>query len=182
MTWSRLKLPYKRVFKTGSVVIVSWLVLVVAPSCNRENSLTYEIGSEPIGPPTAEEHMVSTGSNAPDTFIVTAYLAIDEYENRFHGITFSGVPARPFHTVAVDPSVVPLGAWLYIEGLGWWRAEDTGNMIKGNRLDICLPTRDEAKRWGKRKRRVWCLLPDTPSDEVDTENAAIDSDSSSITI
>jgi len=182
MTWSGLKLPHKRLFKTGSVVIVSWLVLVVAPSCNRENSLTYEISSELIGPPTAKEHMVSIGSNPPDTFIVTAYLAIDEYEKRFHGITFSGVPAKPFHTVAVDPSVVPLGAWLYIEGLGWWKAEDTGNLIKGNRLDICLPTRDEAKRWGKRKRRVWCLIPNTPGKDIETENAAIIADSSSTTI
>ncbi len=91
--------------------------------------------------------------------MVTAYLAIDEYENRFHGITFSGVPAIPFHTVAVDPKVVPLGSQLFIEGLGWWKAEDTGNMIKGNRLDICLPTRDEAVEWGKRKRQVWFKPP-----------------------
>jgi len=177
MTWLRLKLPYKRLFETGSVVIASWLFLVVAPNCDRENSLTYETSNEPVGPPTAEEHLASEGSNPPDTFIVTAYLAIDEYENRFHGITFSGVPAKPFHTVAVDPLVVPLGAWLYIEGLGWWKAEDTGNLIKGNRLDICLPTRDEAKRWGKRKKLVWCLMPDTPGSDTEMENVAIDSDS-----
>jgi 3D (Asp-Asp-Asp) domain-containing protein len=182
MTWSKLKSPYRCLFRAGSVLIVFWLILVVAPSCNRENSLTYEVSGELVGPPTAEEHMAITGSNPPDTFIVTAYLAIDEYEKRFHGITFSGVPAKPFHTVAVDPSVVPMGTWVYIEGLGWWRAEDTGNMIKGNHLDICLPTRDEARRWGKRKRRVWCLIPDTPDEGPNTDNAAVNGDSSSTAI
>ena len=182
MTWSKLKNSDRRVFRTVSVVIVAWLVIVVAPSCNKNNSMTYDISVDPIGPPTAEEHMVKMGANPPDTFIVTAYLAIDEYENRLHGITASGTPAKPYHTVAVDPSVIPIGAWLYIEGLGWWKAEDTGNLIRGNRLDICLPTRDETERWGVRKRRAWCLLPDTPTLGANAENVAIDSDTSSTSI
>jgi len=182
MTWSKLKNSDRRVFRTVSVVIVAWLVIVVAPSCNEGNSMTYDISDQPIGPPTAEEHLVKMGSNSPDTFIVTAYLAIDEYENRFHGITFSGTPAKPYHTVAVDPSVIPLGAWLYIEGLGWWKAEDTGNLIRGNRLDICLPTRSETQRWGVRKRRVWCLLPNTPAIDINSENVSIESDSTGTAI
>ena len=109
--------------------------------------------------PGISEYLEQQGYTQTNNFIVTAYLAIDEYENRFHGITFSGVPAIPFHTVAVDPKVVPLGSQLFIEGLGWWKAEDTGNMIKGNRLDICLPTRDEAVEWGKRNRQVWFKPP-----------------------
>jgi 3D (Asp-Asp-Asp) domain-containing protein len=118
------------------------------------------------------------GYSTIDTFIVTAYLAIDEYENRFHGITYSGVPAKANHTVAVDPRVVPLGAWLYIEDLGWYRAEDTGNMIIGKRLDICVETRDEAMQWGKRKRQVWFLSPEqfakiNESDDMAEKSVAI---------
>lgn len=89
------------------------------------------------------------------TFEVTAYLAIDPYENRYHGITFSGVPAKPYHTVAVDIKVIAIGTWLYIDGLGWRRAEDTGNMIIGKCLDVCVATRTEAMLFGRQPRKVW---------------------------
>jgi len=56
--------------------------------------------------------------------------------------------------------VIPLGSMVFIEGLGWWRAEDTGNMIKGKILDICVETRDEARNWGRQRRKVWVLTPD----------------------
>lgn len=112
-----------------------------------------------IGPPTLVEYMDRIGYLPADTFVVTAYLPIDEFEGRYHGITYSGAPAVPYHTLAVDPQVLPLGIRLYIEGLGWWTTEDTGNLIKGNRLDICVNTREEAMLWGLRERRVW--LPET---------------------
>jgi 3D (Asp-Asp-Asp) domain-containing protein len=129
--------------------------------------------SHSYGPPTLTEYMLQKGHAAPDTFVVTAYLPIDELENRFHGITFSGVPAKPYHTLAVDPEVIPLGAWVYIEDLGWWKAEDTGNLIKGKRLDICVPSRDEAVIWGKQSRQVWILDTGDDEHELDPENMAL---------
>ncbi len=113
-----------------------------------------------VGPAPVDQHLAETGASDPDTFVITAYLAIDEYENRFHGITYSGVPAKANHTLAVDPKVIPLGSMVFIEGLGWWRAEDTGNMIKGKILDICVETRTQARNWGRQKRKVWILTPE----------------------
>ncbi len=52
------------------------------------------------------------------------------------GKTKMMTPARPNWTVAVDPRVVKLGSMLYIVGRGWYRAEDIGGAIKGNRVDI----------------------------------------------
>lgn len=135
------------------------LALAVLLSFNDNTEPKYSENTEPYGVPTIVEYMNQLGYTMPETYIVTAYLAIDEYENRFHGITFSGAPAKPYHTVAVDPKIIPIGTWLYIEGLGWWKAEDTGNMIIGNRLDICVHTRPEAMQWGKQNRQVWVLPP-----------------------
>ena len=47
------------------------------------------------------------------------------------------------YTVAVDPSVIPLGTSLFINGK-YYLAEDTGGSIKGNRIDICVDSHEEA--------------------------------------
>lgn len=59
------------------------------------------------------------------------------------GLTASGAKTEVGTTIAVDPSVIPLGSVLYIEGIGVRVAQDTGGAIKGNKIDILLPTHDE---------------------------------------
>jgi len=39
--------------------------------------------------------------------------------------------------------VIPLGSKLIINGVEY-SAEDTGSRIKGNKLDVCVPTHKEA--------------------------------------
>ena len=57
--------------------------------------------------------------------------------------------------VAVDPRVVPLGARLYIAGVGVRTAADTGRAIKGSRLDIWMPTSRECRQFGRRPLAVY---------------------------
>lgn len=59
--------------------------------------------------------------------------------------------------IAVDPSVIPLGTELYVEGYGYCTAEDTGGKIKGNRIDIFLDTEAECVDWGVRTVTVYIL-------------------------
>ena len=59
--------------------------------------------------------------------------------------------------VAVDPSVIPLGTHLYIEGYGYAVAGDTGGSIQGRRVDLCYNTYDEAIRFGRQSVRVFIL-------------------------
>ncbi|GFN21730.1 ubiquitin-like domain-containing protein [Thermanaeromonas sp. C210] len=60
-------------------------------------------------------------------------------------------------TVAVDPSVIPLGSRLYIEGYGYGRAEDVGSSIKGDRIDVFLDSEEATRRWGVRRVKVYVL-------------------------
>ena len=64
-----------------------------------------------------------------------------------YGITYSGLPALK-GTVAVDPSIIPLGSVLEIPGYGYAIALDTGSAIKGNRIDVYFDDVNEAKMWG----------------------------------
>ena len=62
-----------------------------------------------------------------------------------YGLTATGTVATPNRTVAVDPSVIPLGSEIDIDGVTYI-AEDTG--VKGNCIDIYVSSHDEAKCLG----------------------------------
>lgn len=59
--------------------------------------------------------------------------------------------------VAVDPDVIPLGTRVHVEGYGEAIAGDTGGAIKGNRIDVHVPTKDEAFDWGRKQVDVTIL-------------------------
>jgi 3D (Asp-Asp-Asp) domain-containing protein len=65
------------------------------------------------------------------------------------GGTASGLPAG-VGTVAVDPSVIPLGTTLTIPGYGRGVAADTGGAIRGAVIDLWFPTAEQARAWGRR--------------------------------
>lgn len=66
---------------------------------------------------------------------------------KYHSTRSRTKPAK-FRTIAVDPAVIPLGSLVYIEGLGFFIAEDVGGDIKGKRIDIFMDTEQEALDFG----------------------------------
>lgn len=76
-------------------------------------------------------------------------LVVKAYAYTGGGRTAMGTKAR-VGEIAVDPSVIPLGTNVYIEGVGPRRAEDTGGNIKGNTIDIYMNTQAECLNWGMR--------------------------------
>lgn len=58
---------------------------------------------------------------------------------------------------AVDPSVIPLGTRLYIEGYGYAIADDIGGSIKGNKIDLAFENRGDALQFGVQKVTVYIL-------------------------
>lgn len=73
------------------------------------------------------------------------------------GVTSTGVDlnANPnAKVIAVDPNVIPLGSEVYVEGYGYATAADIGGAIKGDRIDIHVPTKAEAYDWGRRSVNV----------------------------
>jgi len=69
------------------------------------------------------------------------------------GRTATGRRAE-YGIAAVDPRIIPLGTALYVDRYGFAIAADTGRAIKGNRIDLCFPTHQEAMRFGRRWVRV----------------------------
>jgi 3D (Asp-Asp-Asp) domain-containing protein len=81
-----------------------------------------------------------------------------------YGITRSGTRVQEGRTIAVDPRVIPLGWWVYIEGIGLRRAEDTGSAIKGKKIDVYYDSENYADRFGlKRGFTVYVIGPVKPT-------------------
>jgi 3D (Asp-Asp-Asp) domain-containing protein len=74
------------------------------------------------------------------------------------GITASGAPVGS-NVVATDPRVIPLGTTIWIDGIGERTALDTGGAIKGNRLDVWMPTYSQCAEWGRQTRAVNLVTP-----------------------
>lgn len=74
------------------------------------------------------------------------------------GITATGTNVSAGRTIAVDPTIIPYGSEVYIEGYGWRIAEDCGGAIIGKHIDIAVGTHDEALSMGTTSGGVWILV------------------------
>ncbi|MEK4355493.1 ubiquitin-like domain-containing protein [Paenibacillus sp. FSL M7-1455] len=77
--------------------------------------------------------------------------------------TATGTRVTEGRTIAVDPNVIPLGWWVYIEGIGFRRAEDTGGAIKGNKIDLYYDSVKRANNFGRKSgMKVYVIGPVKP--------------------
>lgn len=90
----------------------------------------------------------------------TAYWYLDPVDASGTGLAYDGRPAIPYKTVAVDPSVIPIGSNVYVPDIGWCYAHDTGSAIKGARLDVAMDSRESAYKWGRRNVLVKVYPPE----------------------
>ncbi|MEH7808784.1 LysM peptidoglycan-binding domain-containing protein, partial [Bacillus safensis] len=96
----------------------------------------------------AESSSASQSVQKEMTVTATAYTAND---GGISGITATGVNLNKnpnAKVIAVDPNVIPLGSKVYVEGYGEAIAADTGGAIKGNKIDVHVPSKSQAKNWG----------------------------------
>lgn len=80
--------------------------------------------------------------------------------NGCSGITSSGINLKKnpdVKVIAVDPSIIPIGTKVHVEGYGYAIAGDTGGAIKGNKIDVFFPTKNEAYKWGRKNVTVKIL-------------------------
>ncbi len=88
-------------------------------------------------------------------FKVTGYSDEDPTVDG-RGITRSGQRTR-WGVAAVDPSIIPLGASIGIEGMGAFEAADTGGGVRGKHIDLWFPSRAQALGHGVQWAEVWRL-------------------------
>ncbi|WP_201716449.1 G5 and 3D domain-containing protein [Rossellomorea arthrocnemi] len=125
------------------IVNVGTKVLVAQVSRGRSSSSS-QASASPSG---GHEFYVSS----------TAYTASC---NGCSGHTATGINLKSnphVKVIAVDPSVIPLGSKVYVEGYGYAVAADTGGAIKGNKIDVFFSSKSDAYRWGRKTIKVKIL-------------------------
>ncbi|MDR2192817.1 MAG: hypothetical protein LBO62_08085 [Endomicrobium sp.] len=98
-------------------------------------------------------------SKAPSMKMVsTAYYPGDPLAWGDGTITFLGRKMQR-GVIAVDPAVIPLKTRLFVAGYGYGYAGDTGNLIKGMRVDLGVNNVSEEPPWSFRDVTVYILEP-----------------------
>lgn len=121
----------------------------------RENNkrFTVSAGQEKKG------QGAGSGQEAPSRYIRVILMMSTAYSTEDPGsslYTARGHRLRRGY-VAVDPKVIPLGTNLYVEGYGYAVADDTGGLIKGNRIDLAVDSYAEAIAYGVKDVQVYVL-------------------------
>ncbi len=155
------KSEYKELYFDGELI-----------SKSLEKETIYKDSVDEIVEKGTKEYVVATSrggfryDNEID-MVATAYDLSFESTGKYpgdfeYGITASGTLAKP-GTVAVDPSVIPLGTKLYIASTdgspdyGLATALDTGGAIKGYRIDLFMEDGTDALNFGIRQVKVYIL-------------------------
>ncbi|MED0997282.1 cell wall-binding protein EntC [Bacillus mobilis] len=114
--------------------------------------------------PVAKENETSAPSSSRELQVVATAYTADPLENGYkagdqvksalgHNLT-----ANPnMKLIAVDPSVIPLGSKVWVEGYGVAIAGDTGGAIKGHKIDVLMPDKGTSSNWGRKTVTVKVL-------------------------
>lgn len=145
---------------SSDLIYAGEALTVSGPAPVNEQTIQQEVVS--YSPPVVKSAPVETTSapaNAGRTMTVeaTAYTA---YCDGCSGTTANGTNLRAnphLKVIAVDPSVIPLGTKVWVEGYGEAIAADTGGAIKGNKIDVFIPNLDGAYEWGRRTVTIQIL-------------------------
>jgi uncharacterized protein YabE (DUF348 family)/3D (Asp-Asp-Asp) domain-containing protein len=140
-----VNLPTKKVIAVGTKVITA---SVSRGSTSSKGTVsTASTSNSSAAPSGGKEFYVSA----------TAYTA---HCNGCTGITATGINLRSnpgLKVIAVDPSVIPLGSKVWVEGYGYAVAGDTGGAIKGMKIDLFMPNTDQAFGFGRKQVKVKVL-------------------------
>ncbi|MGM0831084.1 MAG: ubiquitin-like domain-containing protein [Bacillota bacterium] len=141
------KLVSEKVVKESQDKIINVGTKVLVAQVSRGSSSSNSSATASAAPSGGREFYVSS----------TAYTASC---NGCSGYTATGINLKSnpnVKVIAVDPSVIPLGTKVYVEGYGYAVAADTGGAIKGNKIDVFFPSKSDAYRWGRKTIKVKIL-------------------------
>lgn len=129
--------------------------------------------------------LLTTSSAAPRVSVTLHRPTIRYFIATAYSIEGTGASGKWSHpgTVAADRNVLPLNTRIRIYGAGEYSGdytvEDTGAKLDGHHIDLYMPTRAEAKKFGRQRVKVVILKygddqPAPPDPAQKAEAKAVD--------
>ncbi|WP_235822064.1 G5 and 3D domain-containing protein [Gottfriedia luciferensis] len=118
------------------------------------------VGTKSVPSSSALVKSSSPKANSKVKEMYVEATAYSPYDAGMSGTTALGINVRKnpnTKLIAVDPKVIPLGTKVWVEGYGVAIAGDTGGAIKGRRIDILMPTKDDCFDFGRRTVKIRIL-------------------------
>ena len=102
-----------------------------------------------------------TGDFSHATYVgnckLTFYCPCSSCSGGWGNQTATGTIAKQGRTIAVDSDVIPYGSTVYIEGWGYYIAEDCGGGVNGNHIDIYRDSHDVCRKLGVQNAKVYIV-------------------------
>ena len=145
-------------------VILAIATLPAGGSVVTEESSTTEKTTEAI----AEIATTETELNSLGVYRLTAYCSCEICCNEYakdrptdkEGNTIvygaSGEILKAGQSVAVDPSVIPYGTHIIIDGKEYI-AQDKGGKVKGKSIDVYFESHEKAGQFGVQYKEIFCI-------------------------
>ena len=150
-----LKEPKTKIVAIGTKVMVA--SAETAPETAPETATASKSKNVSKNSPSVE---VSRNNSAASEGGKEFYVSATAYTadcNGCTGVTATGINLKSnpdLKVIAVDPSVIPLGSKVWVEGYGYAVAGDTGGAIKGEKIDLHFPTKSAAYKFGNRQVKI----------------------------
>ena len=110
-------------------------------------------GSKTVSAQSSTENVEKKAVASATTEMTVTATAYTAYCEGCSGVTATGIDLRSNpnqKVIAVDPSIIPLGTRVWVEGYGEAIAGDTGSSIKGERIDVFMENEQDALNWGRK--------------------------------
>lgn len=156
-----------KIIAVGTKKVEKPVVLQAAATPNVKSAPAKLTGTRKVSTAKATENNVISRAGVDFKYQkVLNNVSMTAYSAEQEGIgtrTASGTRVTEGRTIAVDPSIIPIGWWVYIEGIGFRRAEDTGGAIKGHKIDVYYDSLKAAMNFGRKSgRTVYVIGPVKP--------------------
>lgn len=160
----------KRFMRKNGIALIAAVIISIVFIAGIIAGLTFGRADDPQ-PVEAKEQKTETAQKTesevmqePKTealnlgeFKLYAYCPCESCSGNWGRQTSTGATATEGRTIAVDPSVIPYGSTVIINGAEYV-AEDCGGAIKGKEIDIYFDSHDDAKKFGVQIGNVYLKI------------------------
>ncbi|GKU83254.1 3D domain-containing protein [Niallia sp. NCCP-28] len=141
--------------KESAEEAVSATTKVAAVSTKKESSKSNNTSTNNSS--TANSSKQSNKSSEETMYVTATAYSHESTKSDFTALGYNIKKNNNMKLIAVDPSVIPLGTRVWVEGYGQAIAGDTGGAIKGHKIDVLMPNNSKSIAWGRKTVKVIIL-------------------------